>query len=187
MGAGVKEESASREAFSISESSQAGELASDHRSMGGRGDGSSETLSREKMKNRGESEARAPSELCVGGARGEEALKGEAKASEKGGELLRRPRSSREASGSGRSQKKGRGSHGKERRGERSKEKASLKRRRPEPQERRERERERFSAASAKEAAQRPTEETAPKAIKAKGAARGAASRAEEEKEMLLP
>jgi hypothetical protein len=82
------------------------------------------------------------------------------------------------------------GRRGERKEGEESKEKASLTRRRPEPQERRERERgerESFSAASAKEAAQRPKEEAAPKAMSMKGAAKGAAARAEGAVEIHRP
>jgi hypothetical protein len=111
-GARVKQESASREAFSVCQSADAWELSSHGRGMRARGDGSSETFAREEMEDGREGEAAPLRELRVGGAWGEERIQGEIEASQEGAELLRRSRSAREASGSGRSQESG--SHEKE-------------------------------------------------------------------------
>jgi hypothetical protein len=67
-GARVKQESASREAFAISESAEARELSSHGRGMGARGDGSSEATRGEEMENRGEGEAAPLRELRISGA-----------------------------------------------------------------------------------------------------------------------
>ena len=189
MATGIKEKSSSGKAFSISQGSQARELRAYGRSMGRGRDRSSQALSREKMQDRGEGEAAPLGKLGIGRARSEKALHGEAEASQEGEELLWRPRRAGEASGSGRSEKSR--SHGEEkRRSEEARRRPPLKRRRPKPQERRERERgerESFSAASMAEAAERAKEKPAEAAKRKKGAAKGAASRAEEAKEISFP
>jgi hypothetical protein len=73
-GASVKEESASREAFAISESADAGELSSHGRSMRGRRDGSSEAARGEEMQDRREGEAGSLRELRIGRARSKEGI-----------------------------------------------------------------------------------------------------------------
>jgi hypothetical protein len=67
-GARVKQKSASREAFAISESAEARELPSHGRSVRARGDGSSETLAREEMEDGREGETAPLRELRIGGA-----------------------------------------------------------------------------------------------------------------------
>jgi len=67
-GTSVKEESASGEAFTISESAEARELSSHGRCMGTRRDGSSEAARGEEMQDRGEGEAAPLRELRIRGA-----------------------------------------------------------------------------------------------------------------------
>jgi len=67
-GASVKEESSSREAFSVCQSADAWELSSHGRGMRARGDGSSESASRREVKDGREGEAAPLSELRIGRA-----------------------------------------------------------------------------------------------------------------------
>jgi len=67
-GASIEQESASGEAFAISESAEARELSSHGRGMRARGDGSSESSSRGEMEDGREGEAAPLRELRIGRA-----------------------------------------------------------------------------------------------------------------------
>ena len=74
-GAGIKEESASREAFAISELSQTRELSSHgNRARQGRGQSASQGARGEEMQQSREGEAAPLRELCIRAPIGEEAV-----------------------------------------------------------------------------------------------------------------
>ena len=104
-GAGIEQESTSREAFPIGELSQPRELASHgNRARQRRRERTSEGARGEEMQQSREGEAAPLRQLCICAPMGEEAIQGEAEPIEEGAKLCREPRSLAELEGSRRSE-----------------------------------------------------------------------------------